>query len=117
MTEFSYPFEEVALTIATDKAGKRQAVALITGTATIEAEGRGRETEWGITSIELETPVGPADKYSNATIESGHPLFEFAVESIKWAHGDQIFDEALEAQRPDPDAARDRALEKRSQCR
>jgi hypothetical protein len=97
MSEFDFQFEEIPLSLGKDKSGKRQSIALITGHATVEATGRYRDTEREIVSVELETPIH-GDAHST-TIEYGHPLFDFVVESIEWTCGDRIWDDALEAQR------------------
>jgi len=113
MSQFTFEFEEACLTLGKDKNGKRQSIALISGIATIEPNGRGREMEWEIVSVELQCPI-LSDKCADVTtIEPGHPLFNAVVESIEWDYGDKIWDEALEAGRPDPDAAYDRMRDER----
>ena len=107
MAEFDFSFEDVGLALGKDTTGKRQTIALITGSARIETQGRGRDTEWQILSVELESPVGPLDKHTGATIGPLHPLINFIIESIEYDCGDRIWDEALEAQRPDPAALHD----------
>lgn len=108
MAQFDYSFEEICLTLGKDKSNKRQSIALITGSATIETSGRGRDTEWEIISVEIECPIISGWCAVSTTIEPGHPLFSSVVESIEWDCGDKIWDECNEASQPDPDAAYDR---------
>jgi hypothetical protein len=104
MSTLSFDFEEVALTLGKDAiTGKQQRIGLITGSCEIEREYRSKE--WEITEVTLS---GPILHDPDVTLHAGHPLFNCIVDSIEQSCGDKIWDELLEAARPDPDHERDR---------
>ena len=108
MTTIDFEFEDVPLTLGKDASGKSRRIALITGAATINVFGRGRDTDWEIDAIYLQ---GPILKDPDVDISCSHPLWDILVNSINEACGDKIWDEANSAAAPDPDAARERMRE------
>lgn len=110
MAQIDYEFEEITLCLGKSKDGKPQNIALISGTATINCSGRGRNTEWEIDEVCL---AGPLCGDRTVMIDYGHPLFGYVSESLSDQCGDQIFDAVNEASQPDPDAAYDRMRDER----
>lgn len=116
MDTITFEFEEISITIGNESVtGKRQNIALITGSAEISyhrthSDDQGLGVEFSIDAVTLE---GPCIGDPKVLIDHKSPLWDYVVESIEHSCSYKINEEIREDMMPDGDAMYEARRERR----